>query len=119
MPETTKQGERLLYGGLPLASFDALIRENAFPGLQATEYGYTWDCSGQSVEAFYPQWREEQFAAIAERPGKDAAGRIGTADKQILERIRTFELARATPMEAMNAIALWQTALRGPGKEGA
>lgn len=113
MLETTKQGEKLLYGGLPIASFDALAAENKLPGLQATDYGHCWNCDGQSAEAFYPQWREEQLAAIAGRPGKDAAGQSGTTDNQVLERIRTFELARATPLEAMNAVAEWQAALRG------
>lgn len=114
MPETTKQGEKLLYGGLPAASFESLIHENKFSDLQATDYGYTWDCAGQSVETLYPQWREEQLAAIAERPGKNAVRRAGTVDGRVLEGIRTFELARATPMKAMLAVAEWQEVLRGP-----
>lgn len=119
MPEVTKQGETLLYGGLPVSSFETLAAQNALPDLQTTEYGYTWDCPENTIEGIFSQWREKQLAAIAERPGKEASRPAGMADKQVIEHIRAFELARTTPMQAMNAIAKWQKALRGPGKEGA
>ena len=117
MPETTKQGEKLLYGGLPVKSFEALTREGRLPGLAATEYGYCWSCADHGVENQYPQWREEQLALL---PTEEKRGQKPTpTGKEVLARILQFELARATPMEAMNAIASWQEVLRGQGKEGA
>ena len=118
MPEVTRQRETLLYGGLPIASFEALAQDGKFSDLRETEYGFCWNCQGQSVENTYPKWREEQVSLLPASPARRDK-QPKTADMEVLDRLKGFELARATPLEAMNAIASWQSALRGQGKEGA
>jgi len=116
MVETTKQGERLLYGGLPIASFNALLLKNALPESHATEYGHCWHCEGSSIESVYQGWREE----CLENSRTTQHARVdGRRQEEIIARIRAFELSSATPMQAMNAVAAWQEMLRVPGKEGA
>lgn len=115
MLETTREGERLLYGGLPIASFEALLREDALPEAHSTEYGYCWYNAGESVEQSYPAWRQAHCDRMPEPVKKRAA----MPQHDIIAGIQSFELSRATPMQAMNAIAAWQELLRGPGKEGA
>ena len=113
MQEKTKEGKILLYGGLPKDSFAAV--KDTLPDLKETDYGFTWNCTGNTVEPLYSQWRDEQFTILPALDNKS----VKSADKEVLERVRNFELARATPLDAMNAIAAWQKELHELRKEGA
>ena len=113
MQEKTKEGKILLYGDLPKDSLTSV--KDALPDLQETNYGFVWNCTSNTVELLYLQWREEQFTLLPDLNNKSGK----STDKEVLERVRNFELARATPLDAMNAIAEWQKELHEFRKEGA
>ncbi len=115
MVETTKSGERLLYGGLPISSFESLVKEERLPESRSAEYGYAWDLAGHETEKIYPPWRQTNLDRAVSFQSKNT----GENHKEVISRIRTFDLVRATPMQALLAVSEWQELLREPGKEGA
>lgn len=132
MLERVKGGEPVIYGGLPVASFEKLLKEG---GLQVdvTENGWQWRYAEQATGANedfsgYEIWREALLAgpvipakAGIQKDGLDARLREhdGEKGRNILCEIRTFNLANSTPMQAMSAVAEWQEFLENkPSTEG-
>jgi hypothetical protein len=115
MRETVKGGEPVLYGGLPIASFEKLLAEGALQQTETTEYGWRWPYAAQrelpEAVPLFAEWRE---TALAETEGRKPASPRG---RNILAELAAFDLAGQTPMQAMTAIAGWQEILRN--REGA
>ena len=111
MLERVKGGEPVVYGGLPISSFEKLVADGALLQVETTEYGWKWPYAGQKAlpedTPPFETWREEALntTRCAEKPGNGG--------RDILSEIATFNLAAHTPLQAMNAIAGWQEALRG------
>jgi len=111
MLERVKGGEPLVYGGLPVSSFEALTTQGTLQWTEATEYGWKWPYAQQTQGAGedfsgFPAWRETALAAEPLLKSSSANGR------NILREIRAFNLAGSTPMQAMSAVAEWQEYLR-------
>lgn len=109
MLERVRGGEPILYGGLPITSFEKLLQED---GLCAEPIGngWKWRYAEQvhgADENFsgFRAWREAAFSAITPQQ-PDSSGR------NILHEIRTFNLANSTPIQAMSAVADWQDYLK-------
>ena len=107
MLEKVKGGEPLIYGGLPVRSFEKLLEEGGLCA-EATENGWKWqyaeqtqgadeDFSGLSV------WREAALIAVPQQPN--------SSTRDILHEIRTFNLAGSTPMQTLSTVADWQAFL--------
>jgi len=115
MLERVKGGEPVVYGGLPITSFEKLLTEGIFAAVETTEYGWRWPyaaqkaCSGNAPP--FVEWRAQVLAAPGEKKNAMPCGR------DILTEIASFNLATHTPMQAMYAISEWQDALRN--REGA
>ena len=67
MQERVKGGEPVVYGGLPISSFEKLLAEKAIYA-EATEHGWKWAYAGQTQGAGedfsgFPAWRETALAA--------------------------------------------------------
>jgi hypothetical protein len=66
MRETVKGGEPVLYGGLPIASFEKLLAEDALQQVETTEYGWCWPYAMQrelpEVAPPFAEWRETALA---------------------------------------------------------
>ena len=107
MLERVKGGEPIIYGGLPIASFEKLLAEGVLTNVEAAENGWRWlyaaqkPCPGDAPS--FEEWRAEAVEK------KNAALPHG---RDILLEIASFNLAVHTPMQAMYAIAGWQDALR-------
>lgn len=109
MLERVKGGEPVLYGGLPVASFEKLLKESQLHA-EATENGWRWHYTEQPQGtgknfSGYVTWREAALAAFATHQAS-----IG--DRNILREIRIFNLANNTPIQVMRAVADWQEYLR-------
>lgn len=115
MLERVKGGEPVLYGGLPISSFEKLLEEGALQAVETTEYGWRWPYAGQKplpplmAEGVpdFALWRKEASSVVRDVETPVNSGR------DVLTEILSFNLAAHTPMQAMNAIADWQEALRG------
>ena len=110
MLERVRGGEPVIYGGLPVASFEKLLAEKQLI-TTATENGWKWFYVEQvqgNDEDFggYATWRES-WRAAKQIPEKRPA-----AKRNILYEVRAFNLAGSTPIQAMGAIADWQEYLR-------
>jgi hypothetical protein len=120
MLERIKDNEPVLYGGLPIASFEKLLTEGVLHQVDTTEYGWRWPFAAQrELQKSAPEFDEWRAAALAEKTAiamekRQAAKPYG---RDILAEIAAFTLAAHTPMQAMNAIAGWQDFLRN--REGA
>ena len=109
MLERVKGGEPVVYGGLPIASFEKLLAERLLY-TEATETGWKWEYAKQAVGAHedflgYAAWREEALARQTLQPNP-ASGR------DVLQEIRNFNLAANTPIQTMSAVADWQEYLK-------
>ena len=109
MLERVKGGEPVVYGGLPISSFEKLVEDGALLQVETTEYGWKWPYAGQKAlpEGMpeFAAWREAALAVAVKVPAALAHG-----GKDILAEVAAFNLAALTPMQAMNAIAEWQEA---------
>jgi hypothetical protein len=119
MPERVKDGEPVLYGGLPIASFEKLLAEGALQHAETTEYGWRWPYAAQQarlplVAEDAPSFAEWRANALAEAENRKSAN---TGGRNILAELAAFDLAGHTPMQAMSAIAEWQNVLKN--REGA
>ena len=112
MQERVKGGEPVLYGGLPISSFEKLVAGGVLLQVETTDYGWKWPYAGQAPlpedTPDFAAWREAALAVVVKVPAALAHG-----NKDILAEIAAFNLAAHTPLQAMNAIADWQEALRG------
>lgn len=109
MPERMKGGEPVVYGGLPIASFEQLVGPETMPYMEITGYGYSWICSIQGLENDYAVWREGVFAdSFAAQPNEQNQA---NSAQLVIAAVKRFNLARTTPLEAMNAIGEWQRML--------
>ena len=110
MLEPVKGADPLLYGGLPVASFEKLLAGAALVDVETTENGWSWLYAGQRPcpdnTPPFDEWRSQALAATGERSIAPPRG------NDILMEIASFNLATHTPMQAMHAIAGWQDALR-------
>ena len=115
MLERVKGGGKIVYGGMPIQVFERLVAQGTPRQAEKMEYGWRWPHAAQpappdDTEAApdFETWRNEIVAA-AQKPecGKQAEGQAS-----VLEELTGFNLAAHTPMQAMNAIASWQEALR-------
>ena len=109
MLERVKGGEPVVYGGLPVASFEALLAAGGLSATEQTAYGYLWPYAAQSVQncaMSYQEWREQALATLKTEPLPVKAP--GT----LVDGIMAFNLASSTPLEAMQAIHHWQQELR-------
>jgi hypothetical protein len=71
MLEAVKGGAPILYGGLPIASFEKLLAEGALQQVETTDYGWRWLYAGQKplpgdVPSF-AGWREKVLAETGDR----------------------------------------------------
>ena len=114
MLERVKGGEPVVYGGLPVVSFEKLLEGD---GLQAgvTDSGWKWRYAQQAqgnTEDFagFSSWR--QTVLIAEQETKRTAEKPTASERNILHEIRAFNLAGSTPIQTMSAVAEWQDFLR-------
>ena len=110
MLERVKGGEPVVYGGLPISSFEKLLEEKTLCA-EITDNGWKWSYAVQAQgfdEDFsnFPAWRENVL--MAEPPIK----KNSTSGRNILQEISNFNLASSTPMQAMSAVADWQEYLR-------
>lgn len=112
MPERVKGGEPVIYGGLPLKSFEALAAENKLPGLEQTEYGWRWPAGDEEISPGYEEWRNAAIKAAEEVPATPGGGR------DILKEIIDYDLAGSTPLKAMLAISDWREYLQNGRKGG-
>ena len=112
MLERVKGGEPIVYGGLPIASFEKLLAEGVLASVETTEYGWRWPYAAQKPCSDnappFVEWRTQSLTTTTDekKHGRD-----------ILMEIASFNLAAHTPMQAMNAISEWQDVLRN--REGA
>ena len=110
MLERVKGGEPVVYGGLPIASFEALVAQGALKEVETMDYGWRWPNAAQERTILTPEafssWRT---LALTEIPQPERAAIKGT---DILLELKKFDLATHTPMQAMSAIAAWQEKLR-------
>jgi hypothetical protein len=119
MLERVKGGEPVVYGGLPIASFEKLLAGGFLQHVATTEYGWCWRYTEQTSlpenAGTFAEWR---VAALAEATA-DVAERhlVKPCARDVLAEIAAFTLAAHTPIQAMNAIAGWQDYLRN--REGA
>lgn len=116
MQERVKGGDAVVYGGLPVASFEKLLAEGAITSAETTEYGWRWPYAArpdgkEENAAAFQSWRETALAAEAPLQSASNCGR------DILRELRAFNIAGSTPMQAMTAVAGWQDYLRN--REGA
>jgi hypothetical protein len=112
MLEKVKGGEPVVYGGLPIVSFEKLLGESALQQVEATEYGWLWRYAEQAPlpknAPAFDAWRITTLAgATADAMERHSAKPYG---RDVLTEIAAFTLAAHTPMQAMNAIAGWQRA---------
>jgi hypothetical protein len=114
MLEAVKDGEPVLYGGLPITSFEKLLGEGALQETETTEYGWRWPYAAQKLPEKMPPFDEWRQNALAEIKGKKPPNPRG---RDILSELAAFDLAGHTPLQAMTAIAEWQFFLRN--REGA
>ena len=110
MPERVKSGEPLIYGGLPIASFEKLLGEGALQKVQTMAYGWRWPYAAQKAlpegALMFDEWRS---AALAETAASTAARQKDKpCDRNVLAEIAGFNLAAHTPLQVMTAIAEWQ-----------
>lgn len=109
MLERVRGGEPIVYGGLPVASFEKLLQENGLFA-EAIGNGWKWRYAEQIHgvnENFtdFPAWREAAITApLQQQPCSNG--------RNILHEIRTFNLAHSTPIQTMSAVADWQEYLR-------
>lgn len=108
MPEKVKGGGPVVYGGLPLKSFEALLAENKLPGVEKLDGGWRWPVADSGTEPGYEEWRS---AAMSE------AKAVAPAGRDVLAEVMAFNLGIHTPMEVMNRVLDWQVYLRN--REGA
>ena len=115
MLERVKGGEPVVYGGLPISSLEALIEQGALQQAEATEYGWKWAYVGQKgLPEDTPEfsiWREAALSTVSPPTAMEATEKL-IGNRDVLTEIVAFNLAAHTPMQAMNAIAGWQEALR-------
>lgn len=137
MPERVKGGEPIVYGGLPVSSFEKLLEKTRlyaeimdnFAGQQnweppagrepqaeaqevPSQKGWKWQYTEQpqgASEDFsgFAAWRETLIAAALPQQSD-----YGSSARNILREIRTFNLANSTPIQAMSAVADWQEFLK-------
>ena len=110
MQERVKGGEPVVYGGLPVTSFEKLLEEKTLCA-EIIDNGWKWRYAKQAQGADedfskFPAWRENVL--IIEQPIK----KNSTSDRNILDEIRTFNLAGSTPIQTMSVVADWQEYLR-------
>lgn len=70
LPERVKGGQPVLYGGLPLKSFEALAAENKLPGLEQMEYGWRWPTGDEKISPGYEEWRSAALRINEEMPAR-------------------------------------------------
>jgi hypothetical protein len=76
MLERVKGGEPVIYGGLPITSFEKLLAENALRQAEATEYGWRWPRAAQkTLPEDAPSFDEWRNAAMAEASAHTASQR--------------------------------------------
>lgn len=107
MLEKVKGGEPIVYGGLPIASFEALLGEGKLNGVEKIDGGWRWP-SAAGGEGNFEEWRGGVLSETQ---------KAGPAKRDILAEIMVFNLGVHTPMETMNAVLNWQNFLRN--REGA
>ena len=110
MLERVKGGGPIVYGGLPVSSFEKLLEDKILCA-EITENGWKWPYEQQTQgvgENFsgFPAWRETALATDSPLKSSSASG------KNILREISAFNLAGSTPMQVMSAVAEWQEYLR-------
>jgi hypothetical protein len=114
MLERVKDNEPVVYGGLPIASFEKLLEEGVLQQVDMTEYGWRWPYAAQQRlpedAPMFDEWRTAALAEAAANAMKRKA--IKSFDRDIHAEILIFNLAIHSPMQAMNAIADWQAYLR-------
>jgi len=105
MLERVKGGGPVIYGGLPIKSFEILLAEGRLTNAESTEYGWRWPWpDSDEPELAYEQWREQVLAG-QEAPTK-------AAKRNILAELAAFNLGIHTPVETMSAVQDWQNFLR-------
>lgn len=113
MLELVKGGEPVVYGGLPITSFEALLAAGGLSATEQTEYGYLWPYAAQSVQNCamnYQEWREQALVTLITEQKNDPLP--VKASGTLVDGIMAFNLASSTPLEAMQAIHHWQQELR-------
>lgn len=109
--ERAKGGAPVIYGGLPVRSFEKLLMEGALKQAEITDYGWRWPYAAQeSLLEDLPDFAAWRATVLSE---VNVPATPGNGGRNILEEVAAFNLAAHTPMQAMNAIARWQEALRG------
>jgi len=108
MLERVKGGGPIVYGGLPIKSFEAMLAENKLAGVEEMEYGWRWPVDDDAITPGYEEWRAGTIAGSnnAAPPGRNVIG-------ELME----LNLGHHTPMEVMNRVMDWQIYLRN--REGA
>lgn len=111
MLEKVKGGEPVVYGGLPISSLEKLLGENTLRQAEVTDYGWRWPYTAQEpLPEDVPDFAVWRAAVLSEVIAPSTPSNGG---RNILAEVAAFNLAAHTPMQAMNAIAEWQEALRG------
>ena len=108
MREKVKGNGPVVYGGLPIKSFEALLAENKLPGVEGLEYGWRWPVIDDEITPGYEEWRA---GIIAEATTAAPSGR------DVIAELMALNLGHHTPMEVMNQVLDWQVYLRN--REGA
>lgn len=103
MREKVKGGGLVIYGGLPIKSFEALLTENKLPGAETLEYGWRWPIEDSKITPVYEEWRA---GVIAE------ANTAAPNGRDVITELMALNLGHHTPMEVMNQVLDWQVYLR-------
>jgi hypothetical protein len=114
MLERVKDGEPVLYGGLPITSFEKLLEEDTLLQVEHMDYGWRWTYAAQTpLPKNTPEFDEWRIAALVQAKA-DATGRhpVKPCGRDVLAELAAFNLATHTPMQAMTFIAGWQEILR-------
>jgi hypothetical protein len=106
--EKVKGGGLVIYGGLPIKSFEVLLAENRLACVEEMEYGWRWSVDEVEIKPSYDEWR----VGILSETKNDRLN-----ERNVLAELKEFNLSLHTPMEAMNKVLDWQKYLKN--REGA
>lgn len=94
MLERVKGGDPVVYGGLPISSFEKLLEDGVLQQVETTDYGWRWSYAGQKElpedAPDFETWRTEALSAM------HGAEKSGNGVRDVLAEIAAFNLATYT-----------------------
>jgi hypothetical protein len=119
MLEKVRNGDPIVYDGLPWKSFESHMDGQDEAVLERTEYGYRRRFHERGDSTDFADWRAETVETCLARRN-DAKSKSGKSDaderKDVLEEIAGFDLLNSTPIRTMNMVREQQVILRNRKK---